>query len=155
MGIFLDFFLYVPYSTQLHLPPLRFHCVGGFCDLFYSREQIKRGSPPPPTVMINHPTPPQGVRWYFTEAEENHELRQEVSLPEPGADCDRAELDRKRAGYPVLEELEKAGEMAAVLGPLAQVDATQLCPRVLSNARTHIQASRGIHHLIRIYKIYL
>jgi hypothetical protein len=71
-----------------------------------------------------------------------------VSLPEPGANCDRAELDRKRAGYPVLEELEQAGEMATVLGPLAQVDAAQLCPRVLSNARTHVQASRRIHHLI-------
>ncbi len=71
-----------------------------------------------------------------------------MSLPEPSADCDRAELDRKRAGYPVLEELEQAGEMAAVLGALAQVHAAQLCPRVLSNARTHVQASRRIHHLI-------
>jgi hypothetical protein len=26
-GIFLDFFMYVLYSTLLHLPPLRFHCV--------------------------------------------------------------------------------------------------------------------------------
>jgi hypothetical protein len=76
-------------------------------------------------------------------------VRQKVGLPEPGANCDRAELDRKRAGYPVLEELEQAGEMAAVLGPLAQVDAAQLCPRVLSNARTHVQATRRIHHLIR------
>ncbi len=25
-------FLYVRYSTRLHLPPLRFHCVGGCCD---------------------------------------------------------------------------------------------------------------------------
>jgi hypothetical protein len=29
-GIFLDFFIiYIRYSTLLHLPPLRFHCVGG------------------------------------------------------------------------------------------------------------------------------
>jgi hypothetical protein len=31
--IFLDFYiLYVRYSTLLHLPPLRFHCVGGCWD---------------------------------------------------------------------------------------------------------------------------
>ncbi len=32
-GIFLDFFFFcVRYSRQLHLPPLRFHCVGGCWD---------------------------------------------------------------------------------------------------------------------------
>jgi hypothetical protein len=32
-GIFLVFFFfYVLYSTLLHLPPLRFHCVGGCWD---------------------------------------------------------------------------------------------------------------------------
>jgi hypothetical protein len=32
-GIFLDFFFFnVQYSTLLHLPPLRFHCVGGCWD---------------------------------------------------------------------------------------------------------------------------
>ncbi len=31
-GDFLNFFLYVLYSTLLHLPPLRFHCVGGCWD---------------------------------------------------------------------------------------------------------------------------
>ncbi len=28
-GVFLDFFIYVLYSTLLYLPPLRFYCVGG------------------------------------------------------------------------------------------------------------------------------
>ncbi len=31
-GIFLDFFFYVMYPTLLHLPPHRFHCVGGCWD---------------------------------------------------------------------------------------------------------------------------
>ncbi len=30
-GIFMNFF-YVLYSTLFHLPPLRFHCVGGCWD---------------------------------------------------------------------------------------------------------------------------
>ncbi len=30
-GGFFGFFFYVPYSTLLHLPPFRFHCVGGCC----------------------------------------------------------------------------------------------------------------------------
>ncbi len=29
---FLDFFFFIRYSTLLHLPPLRFHCVGGCWD---------------------------------------------------------------------------------------------------------------------------
>jgi hypothetical protein len=29
---FLFFYFYVRYSTLLHLPPLRFHCVGGCWD---------------------------------------------------------------------------------------------------------------------------
>ncbi len=29
---FFSFFFYVRYSTLLHLPPLRFHCVGGCWD---------------------------------------------------------------------------------------------------------------------------
>ncbi len=33
IGAVLDFlFFYVRYSTLLHLPPLRFHCVGGCSD---------------------------------------------------------------------------------------------------------------------------
>ena len=31
-GIFVDFFMYVLYSTLFYLPPLRFHCVGGCWD---------------------------------------------------------------------------------------------------------------------------
>jgi hypothetical protein len=31
-GIFWILFSYVLYSTLLHLPPLKFHCVGGCCD---------------------------------------------------------------------------------------------------------------------------
>ncbi len=31
-GFFWNFFLYVLYSTLLHVPPLRFHCVGGCWD---------------------------------------------------------------------------------------------------------------------------
>jgi hypothetical protein len=32
-GGFLDlFFMYVLYSTLIHMPPLRSHCVGGCCD---------------------------------------------------------------------------------------------------------------------------
>ncbi len=30
-GFFCFFFFYVLYSTLIHLPPLRFHCVGGSC----------------------------------------------------------------------------------------------------------------------------
>jgi hypothetical protein len=32
-GFFGFFFFYVRYSTLLHLPPLRFHCVGGCWDI--------------------------------------------------------------------------------------------------------------------------
>jgi hypothetical protein len=32
-GIYFGFFVYVRYSTLLHLLPLRFHCVGGCWDL--------------------------------------------------------------------------------------------------------------------------
>lgn len=64
-----------------------------------------------------------------------------TNVPEPSADCDGAELDRKWAGYPVLEELEEAGEMVGVLGPLPQVDTAQLCPRVLRNARAQVQVT--------------
>jgi hypothetical protein len=31
-GFFILFIFYVRYSTLLHLPPLRFHCVGGYWD---------------------------------------------------------------------------------------------------------------------------
>ncbi len=32
LKVFFDFFMYVLYTTLLHLPPLGFHCVGGCWD---------------------------------------------------------------------------------------------------------------------------
>ncbi len=44
-GDFFGFFFYVLYSTLLHLPPLRFHCVGGCWDRTMDEWTIKTPNP--------------------------------------------------------------------------------------------------------------